>query len=63
MKIKNIKMHQAVEMAFMLYPPMGMKFKTAASPRSTWVKPIVNGEDTYKYLSKFALNKKVLFVF
>lgn len=53
--MKNIKKHQAVEMAFMLYPPVGLKLKTAASPRSTWVKPIVDGEEAYKYLGKFCL--------
>ncbi|XP_053112919.1 IQ domain-containing protein M [Hemicordylus capensis] len=49
-KIVSIKKNQAVEMAFMLYPPLGLKLKTAATTRSTWIKPIVDGEDSYKYL-------------
>ncbi|XP_062991157.1 IQ domain-containing protein M [Elgaria multicarinata webbii] len=50
-KIININKTQAVEMAFMLYPPRGLKLKTAAVPRSTWLRPIVDGEDGYKYLT------------
>ncbi|XP_060134636.1 IQ domain-containing protein M isoform X2 [Zootoca vivipara] len=49
-KIKSISKAQAIEMTFMLYPPRGLKLTTAAAPRSTWLKPIVDGEDGYKYL-------------
>ncbi|XP_063166792.1 IQ domain-containing protein M [Candoia aspera] len=48
----NINKTQAVEIAFMLYPPVGLKLITAAAPRSTWIKPIVDGEDSYMYLSR-----------
>ncbi|XP_039215645.1 IQ domain-containing protein M-like [Crotalus tigris] len=49
---KNISLNktQVVEIAFMLYPPVGLKLITATAPRSTWVKPIVDGEDSYMYL-------------
>ncbi|XP_026553629.1 IQ domain-containing protein M [Pseudonaja textilis] len=51
---KNISLTKAlvIEIAFMLYPPVGLKLKTAAAPRSTWVKPIVDGEDSYMYLAR-----------
>ncbi|XP_061440671.1 IQ domain-containing protein M isoform X4 [Rhineura floridana] len=49
-KIKIITKTQAIEMAFMLYPPRGLTLITAAAARSTWLKPIVDGEDGYKYL-------------
>ncbi|KAJ7326898.1 hypothetical protein JRQ81_016657 [Phrynocephalus forsythii] len=50
-KITSINKTQAVEMAFMLYPPRGLKLATAAVARSTWLKPIVDGEDGYRYLT------------
>ncbi|KAF7244147.1 IQ domain-containing protein M, partial [Varanus komodoensis] len=34
----------------MLYPPCGLKLKTAAVAKSTWLKPIIDGEDGYRYL-------------
>ncbi|XP_077157766.1 IQ domain-containing protein M isoform X2 [Paroedura picta] len=49
-KVVCIKKHQAIEMAFMLYPPTGLNLKTAATARSTWLRPIVDGEDGYKYI-------------
>ncbi|XP_026524408.1 IQ domain-containing protein M [Notechis scutatus] len=51
---KNISLTktQVIEIAFMLYPPVGLILKTAAAPRSTWVKPIVDGEDSYMYLAR-----------
>ncbi|ETE70107.1 hypothetical protein L345_04087, partial [Ophiophagus hannah] len=51
---KNISLTkiQVIEIAFMLYPPVGLQLRTAAAPRSTWVKPIVDGEDSYMYLGK-----------
>nr|XP_020669222.1 uncharacterized protein LOC110090088 isoform X1 [Pogona vitticeps] len=49
-KIVSINKTQAVEMAFMLYPPRGLKLATAAVARSTWLRPIVDGEDGYRYL-------------
>ncbi|XP_060542865.1 IQ domain-containing protein M isoform X1 [Pantherophis guttatus] len=52
--VRNISLNknQVVEIAFMLYPPVGLKLITAAAPRSTWVKPIVDGEDSYMYLAR-----------
>ncbi|KAM6441615.1 IQ domain-containing protein M [Liasis olivaceus] len=49
---KNISINktQVLDIAFMLYPPVGLKLATAAASRSTWVKPIVDGEDSYMYL-------------
>ncbi|XP_062837120.1 IQ domain-containing protein M isoform X2 [Anolis carolinensis] len=52
MKLASISKNQAVEMAFMLYPPRGFKLPTAAIQRSTWRNPIIDGEDGYKYLKK-----------
>ncbi|XP_044286606.1 IQ domain-containing protein M [Varanus komodoensis] len=49
-KIRSINKTQAVEIAFMLYPPCGLKLKTAAVAKSTWLKPIIDGEDGYRYL-------------
>ncbi|XP_070614256.1 IQ domain-containing protein M [Erythrolamprus reginae] len=46
----GLNKNQVIEIAFMLYPPVGLKLITQAAPRSTWVKPIVDGEDTYMYL-------------
>lgn len=55
--VRNLSLNktQVVEIAFMLYPPVGLKLITAAAPRSTWVKPIVDGEDSYMYLGKHFL--------
>ncbi|XP_067324573.1 IQ domain-containing protein M [Anolis sagrei] len=51
-KIASINKNQVVEMAFMLYPPRGMKLPTAAVQRSTWRNPIIDGEDGSRYLKR-----------
>ncbi|XP_033889991.3 uncharacterized protein LOC117420609 [Acipenser ruthenus] len=45
-----VKKHQAVEMAFTLYPPHEAKPLLGAIRQSTWVNPIVDGEEGYRYL-------------
>ncbi|RXM34318.1 Nuclear pore complex protein Nup155 [Acipenser ruthenus] len=47
-----VKKHQAVEMAFTLYPPHEAKPLLGAIRQSTWVNPIVDGEEGYRYLDK-----------
>ncbi|XP_043369052.1 IQ domain-containing protein M isoform X2 [Dermochelys coriacea] len=49
-EVTTIKQHQALEMAFTLYPPAGAKQSIVAPVKSTWVQPIVDGEDGYIYL-------------
>ncbi|XP_077672276.1 IQ domain-containing protein M [Eretmochelys imbricata] len=49
-EVTTIKQHQALEMAFTLYPPAGAKQSIVVPVRSTWVQPIVDGEDGYIYL-------------
>ncbi|XP_074850071.1 IQ domain-containing protein M [Carettochelys insculpta] len=49
-KIKSIKKHQALEMAFTLFPPAGAKQTTPVLVKSTWVQPIVDGDDGSGYL-------------
>ncbi|XP_069487355.1 IQ domain-containing protein M [Ambystoma mexicanum] len=44
------KKHQVVEMAFTLYPPLGARLNNQTLRRSTWIHPIVNGKEGYKYL-------------
>lgn len=45
-----IKKHSAIEMLFTLYPPQGAHVSTNLRLRSTWLRPIVNGEEGYKYI-------------
>ncbi|XP_043319626.1 IQ domain-containing protein M [Cervus canadensis] len=45
-----IKKHNAIEMLFTLYPPQGAHVSTNLRLRSTWLRPIVNGEEGYKYI-------------
>jgi len=47
-----IKKHNAIEMLFTLYPPQGAHVSTNLRLRSTWLRPIVNGEEGYKYIGK-----------
>ncbi|XP_029460810.1 IQ domain-containing protein M-like [Rhinatrema bivittatum] len=44
------KKHQVVEMAFTLYPPLGARVKNETICKSTWVRPIIDGKEGYKYL-------------
>ncbi|XP_037687415.1 IQ domain-containing protein M [Choloepus didactylus] len=41
---------KAVEMLFTLYPPQGAHVYNNAQLKSTWLRPIVNGEEGYKYI-------------
>ncbi|XP_023484367.2 IQ domain-containing protein M [Equus caballus] len=45
-----IKKFQAVEMLFTLYPPQGAHVHSNKRLKSTWLRPIVNGEEGYKYI-------------
>ncbi|XP_058522767.1 IQ domain-containing protein M [Ochotona princeps] len=47
---RMIKKSNAVEMLFTLYPPKGAQVLTNTRLRSTWLRPIVNGEEGYKYI-------------
>ncbi|XP_066108791.1 IQ domain-containing protein M [Saccopteryx bilineata] len=45
-----IKKSNAIEMLFTMYPPQGAHIKNNVQLRSTWLRPIVNGEEGYKYI-------------
>ncbi|XP_039606165.1 uncharacterized protein LOC120527133 [Polypterus senegalus] len=45
-----VKKQQAVELAFTLYPPAAAKCLRRTLHQSTWLNPIVDGEEGYKYL-------------
>ncbi|XP_036766021.2 IQ domain-containing protein M-like [Manis pentadactyla] len=45
-----IKKSNAIEMLFTLYPPQGAHVHSNVQVRSTWLRPIVNGEEGYKYI-------------
>ncbi|KAI5940893.1 IQ domain-containing protein M [Manis javanica] len=45
-----IKKSNAIEMLFTLYPPQGAHVRSNVQVRSTWLRPIVNGEEGYKYI-------------
>ncbi|XP_042638328.1 IQ domain-containing protein M [Orycteropus afer afer] len=45
-----IKKFKAIEMIFTLYPPLGAKVIKNTQLKSTWLRPIVNGEEGYKYI-------------
>lgn len=47
-----IKKFNAIEMLFTLYPPKGAQISNNMRLRSTWLRPIVNGEEGYKYIGK-----------
>lgn len=47
-----IKKSNAIEMLFTLYPPQGAHVHSNVQVRSTWLRPIVNGEEGYKYIGK-----------
>ncbi|XP_072831955.1 IQ domain-containing protein M isoform X1 [Vicugna pacos] len=44
------KKSNAIEMLFTLYPPQGAHVRNNNWLRSTWLRPIVNGEEGYKYI-------------
>ncbi|XP_062901117.1 IQ domain-containing protein M-like [Mobula hypostoma] len=41
---------QVVELAFTIYPPPGAGLGDRSTYRSTWVRPVVNGEEGFKYI-------------
>ncbi|XP_042133448.1 IQ domain-containing protein M isoform X1 [Peromyscus maniculatus bairdii] len=45
-----IKKSNAIELLFTLYPPLGAKVNIGTRLRSTWLRPIVDGEEGYKYI-------------
>ncbi|XP_032268591.1 IQ domain-containing protein M [Phoca vitulina] len=45
-----IKKFNAIEMLFTLYPPQGAHVRNNIRLRSTWLRPIVNGEEGYRYI-------------
>ncbi|XP_054573669.1 IQ domain-containing protein M isoform X2 [Eptesicus fuscus] len=45
-----VKKSNAVEMLFTLYPPQGAHVKDNRRLKSTWLRPMVNGEEGYKYI-------------
>lgn len=54
-----IKKSIAIELLFTLYPPQGAKVNVSTRLRSTWLRPIVDGEEGYKYIGKMlALSSK-----
>uniref|UniRef100_A0A8C8X902 IQ motif containing M n=1 Tax=Panthera leo TaxID=9689 RepID=A0A8C8X902_PANLE len=45
-----LKKYNAIEMLFTLYPPQGAHVCKNIRLRSTWLRPVVNGEEGYKYI-------------
>ncbi|XP_045654570.1 IQ domain-containing protein M [Ursus americanus] len=45
-----IKKFNAIEMLFTLYPPQGAHVRNNIQLKSTWLRPIVNGEEGYRYI-------------
>ncbi|XP_027455569.1 IQ domain-containing protein M isoform X1 [Zalophus californianus] len=45
-----IKKFNAIEMLFTLYPPQGAHVHNNIQLRSTWLRPIVDGEEGYRYI-------------
>nr|KAF6401272.1 IQ motif containing M [Rousettus aegyptiacus] len=45
-----IKKSNAIEMLFTLYPPQGAHVQNNMRLRSTWLRPIVDGEEGYRYI-------------
>ncbi|XP_053072854.1 IQ domain-containing protein M isoform X1 [Acinonyx jubatus] len=48
-----LKKYNAIEMLFTLYPPQGAHVCKNIRLRSTWLRPVVNGEEGYKYIGLF----------
>ncbi|KAM5255826.1 IQ domain-containing protein M [Ctenodactylus gundi] len=49
--LELIKKSHAIELLFTLYPPHGAHVLNNTRLRSTWLRPIVNGEEGYKYIA------------
>ncbi|XP_042557536.1 IQ domain-containing protein M [Dipodomys spectabilis] len=45
-----IQKSQVIEMLFTLYPPLGAHVHQNLQLKSTWLRPIVDGEEGYKYI-------------
>ncbi|XP_008849327.1 IQ domain-containing protein M [Nannospalax galili] len=45
-----IKKSNAIELLFTIYPPRGAKVNANMHLKSTWLRPMVNGEEGYKYI-------------
>ncbi|XP_021076471.1 IQ domain-containing protein M [Mus pahari] len=45
-----IKKSNAIELLFTLYPPQGARVNVSTRLRSTWLRPLVDGEEGYKYI-------------
>ncbi|KAL1784654.1 IQ domain-containing M isoform X2, partial [Sigmodon hispidus] len=45
-----IKKSNAIELLFTLYPPQGAKVNISTRLQSTWLRPVVDGEEGYKYI-------------
>ncbi|XP_064152222.1 IQ domain-containing protein M-like [Loxodonta africana] len=45
-----IKKFKAIDMIFTLYPPLGAHVIKNTQLKSTWLRPIINGEEGYKYI-------------
>ncbi|XP_074132531.1 IQ domain-containing protein M isoform X1 [Sminthopsis crassicaudata] len=50
MPSEEVKKSKAIEMIFTLYPPEGAHVSHFWGLKSTWTRPIVNGEEAYKYI-------------
>lgn len=50
--LRSIKKHQAIEMAFTLFPPLGAKVKNIITVPLPWVHPLLDGKDGSKKLGK-----------
>ncbi|KAM9378031.1 IQ domain-containing protein M [Phaethornis superciliosus] len=53
--VRSIKKHQAIEMAFTLFPPLGAKVKNIITVPLPWVHPIIDGREGSK---KSALSRQ-----
>uniref|UniRef100_UPI00398E6B54 uncharacterized protein isoform X7 n=1 Tax=Pristiophorus japonicus TaxID=55135 RepID=UPI00398E6B54 len=47
---ESLKKKQVIEMAFTIYPAEGARLGDQSIYRSTWVRPIVNGDEGHKYI-------------
>ncbi|XP_063134497.1 IQ domain-containing protein M-like isoform X2 [Rattus norvegicus] len=45
-----IRKSSAIELLFTLYPPQGARVNAGTRLRSTWLRPLVDGEEGYKYI-------------
>ncbi|XP_069782514.1 uncharacterized protein [Narcine bancroftii] len=54
---ETLSKKEVVELAFTIYPPLGAGLSDRSIYRSTWVRPVVNGEDGFKYICADFLTK------